>query len=48
MFLLKFPGGRRRKPEVSQPLPPRERQKDGFPPFGNITGFELMALFVSR
>jgi hypothetical protein len=48
MFLLKFPGSRRRKPEVSQPLSPRDRQKDGFPPFGNITGLELMILFMSR
>ena len=48
MFLLKFPGGRRRKQSPTEPLPPRERQKDGFPPFGNITGLELMALFMSR
>ena len=47
MFLLKFPG-RRRKPELSQPLSPRERQKGGLPPFGNITGLEFMALLMSR
>ncbi len=48
MFLLKFPGGRRRKPEVNQPLSPRERQKDGLPLVGNVTGLELMALFLIR
>ena len=48
MFLFKFPGGRRRKPEVGPPLSPRERQKEGLPPFGNITGLELMILLMRR
>jgi len=47
MFLFNRPGDRRRKPDLSQPLP-RERQRDGLPLFGNITGLELMALFMSR
>jgi len=48
MFLFKRPGDRRRKPDLSQPLLPRERRKDGLPLLGNITGLELMALFMSR
>lgn len=48
MFLLKFPGVRRRKPEPSQPLSPRERQKEGLPPFGNISSLELMILLMRR
>lgn len=47
MFLFKRPGDNRRKPELSQPLP-RERRRDGLPMLGNITGLELMALFMSR
>jgi hypothetical protein len=48
MFLFNRPGDRRRKPDLGQPLPPRERQRDGLPLLGNITGLELMALFMSR
>lgn len=48
MFLLKFPGGQRRNAAVDQPLPPRERRNDDMPLLGNITGLELMALFLSR
>lgn len=48
MLLFKRPGERRRKPDPSQPLPPRERQQDSLPLLGNITGLELMALFMSR
>ena len=47
MFLLKFPGGRRRNTAVGEPLPPRERRNDEMP-LGNITGLELLALFLSR
>ncbi len=48
MFLFKRLGESRRKPDCSQPLSPRERQRDGLPLLGNITGLELMALFMSR
>ena len=48
MFLFNRPGDPRRKPELGQRLPPRERQKDGLPLLGNITGLELLALFMSR
>lgn len=47
MFLLKFPGGRRRNAAVDEPLPPRERRNDEMPP-GNIAGLELLVLFLSR
>lgn len=48
MFFFKRPGGSRRKPDPNQPVPPRERQRDGLPLLGNITGLELVALFMSR
>jgi hypothetical protein len=46
MFFFNRPG-RRRKPEPSAPLSARNRPV-GLPPFGNLTGLELMALFMSR
>lgn len=48
MFMFKRAGARRRKPEPSAPFSPRTRPEDGLPPFGNITGLELMALLMSR
>jgi len=48
MFMFKRPGDRRRKPEPSAPYSLRTRPEDGLPPFGNITGFELLALLMSR
>ena len=48
MFLLKFPGARRRNAAVDEPLPSRERRNDEMPLLGNITGLELLALFLSR
>jgi hypothetical protein len=48
MFLFNRTGDQRRKPDLGQRLPPRDRQKDGLPLLGNITGLELMALFMSR
>lgn len=47
MFTLKFTG-RRRQPAVPEPLPPQERRKANLPPFGNVTGLELLALLMSR
>ncbi|WP_439601941.1 hypothetical protein [Devosia sp.] len=46
MLLFKRSGDSRRKPLPD--LPPRDRQKDSLPLLGNITGLELMALFMSR
>jgi hypothetical protein len=48
MFLFNRPGDPRRKPDFGRRLPSRERQNDGLPLLGNITGLELMALFMSR
>jgi len=48
MFMFKRAGDRRRKPEPSAPFTPRTNSEQGLPPFGNITGFELMALLMSR
>ncbi len=48
MFLFNRPGQQRRRPRPNQPELPRERQKDDLPLVGNITGLELMALFMSR
>ncbi|WP_176730339.1 hypothetical protein [Devosia insulae] len=48
MFLFKRPGDRRRNGTVDEPLPPREWRNNEMPPFGNVTGLELMVLFLSR
>lgn len=48
MFLFKRPGDRHRKLEPRAPFTPRTRPEDGLPLLGNITGLELMALFMSR
>jgi len=48
MLLFKLPGDRRRKPEPKAPFALRTRPEEGLPLLGNITGLELMALFMSR
>ncbi len=48
MFLFKRPGDRRRNPTVDEPLPPQERRGNEMPLPGNVTGLELMVLFLSR
>jgi hypothetical protein len=49
MFMFKRrPSDRRRKPEPNASFSPCTRPEAGLPPFGNITGLELMALLMSR
>lgn len=48
MFLFKRSSDRRRNTIVDEPLPARERRNDEMPLPGNVTGLELMVLFLSR
>jgi len=48
MFLFKRPGDRRRNAAVDQPLGARERRDSEMPLPVNVTGFELLVLFLSR
>lgn len=47
MFLLKFPGGRRRKPDSPEPTQPTNRKSD-LPLVGNLTSLELLALLLIK
>jgi len=51
MLSLRFPIFRRPRRPVEPPPQPPERERrpnDGLPPVANLSGLELMALFLSR
>jgi len=48
MFLFKRPGDRRRNAAADELLPAREQRNNQMPLPANVTGLELLALFLSR